>query len=118
MSDPSMSNSNLLIGRGQKFLKTIKSGTSFLSSSSTFQYEESVRKDKVQYCSPLSVSTKSTATNIRFCKDRGFFKSIATTYNEEQPDYLYAPDTPDSEWADEITPTTAVSDNLMLNIVL
>jgi len=121
-SDPSMSNSNLTVGYRQKFLKTIQSGSSFLSSSLTVQNEESVIKDKVPYCSPLSVSIKSTATNIKFCKDRGFFKNIPTNFNEEptpnSPDYLFAPDTPDSEWADELTPASALNDSPMLNIVL
>jgi len=96
--------------------------SSLLSSSLTFQNEESVISDKVQFCSPLSVSLKSTATNIRYCKDRGFFESIATNFIEEQkpksPDYIYAPNTPESEWADEFTPASFLNDNPRFSIVL
>jgi len=121
-SDPYFSTSNLLKDKGLNFLKTIKSVSSFLGSSLTFQNEDSVISDKVQFCSPLSVSLKSTATNIRYCKDRGFFESIATNFIEEQkpnsPEYLFAPNTPESEWADELTPASVLSDNPRLSIVL
>jgi len=120
-SDPSSSNSNLK-DKGLNFFKTLKSVSSLLSSSITFQYEESVINDEVQFCSPLSVSPKSTATNIRCCKDRVFFKSITTNFIEEQkpksPDFLFVPDTPESEWADECTPASVLSDHPRFSIAL
>jgi len=121
-SDPNLSNSNVLNDKGSNFLKMIKAVSSLLSSSLTFQYEESVKNDKVQFCSPLSVSLKSTATNIRYCKDRGFFENIATNFIGEQkpnsPDYLYAPNTPDSEGEYDFTPASVLSDNPRFSIAL
>jgi len=121
-SDLSSYNSNLLKDKRSNFLKTLKSVSSLISSSLTFQYDESVINDKVQFCSPLSVPLKSTATNIRYCKDRGFFKSIATNFIEEQTpnsqEILHVPDTPESEWTDGFTPVSVLSDNPRFSIAL
>jgi len=85
-------------------LKRMESVSSVHSSSVSSQYEESITRERVQYCSPLSGSFTSTATNIRYCKDRLFFqKSTSNVMDGEKPDSsdcLYAPDTPNSEGSD------------------
>jgi len=95
-SDPALSNSSL---------SRSESVSSLLSSSVSSKYEESITRERVQYCSPLLGSFKSTATNIRYCKDRRFFEKLTPNVMEEEKpdssDCLYAPDTPKSGGSDE-----------------
>jgi len=111
-SDPALSNSSL---------KRLESASSVSSSSVRSQYEESIKSERVQYCSPLSGSFKSTATNIRYCKDRHFFEKLTpSAIGEEKPDSsdcLYAPDTPNSVGSDKCPAAIELS-NSPHNIVM
>merc|ERR1719204_1473312 len=71
------SKSKLVIGKGKKIFKMIKSVSSVFSSNVI--YEESNVSKTSGYCSPLSLSFYSTATNIRYCKERHFFKSTKSS---------------------------------------
>jgi len=118
-SDPSISNSQLMIGKGFKFLKSLGSVSSMLSNSFSSRYEESIITDRVQYCSPLSLSFNSTVTNMRYCKDRGFFRNRATMEEKpNSPDFLYTPDTPNSEMANEQPTAFVLSETPRVSVVV
>jgi len=58
---------------GWKSMRRVETTSSILSSS--FRSEEPFSKKKVQYCSPLSVSSTTSVTDLRGCKNRIFFTS-------------------------------------------
>lgn len=103
MSDQSISNCQLSPYRRMKFLKRLGSLSSLVSptlsaysQSLTSLDEESMISERVQYCSPLSASFKSEATNIRYCGDRHFFQTSQEKAKTSQ--YLH---TPESELVEE-----------------
>jgi len=67
----------LVIGKGKKILKMLESVSSAFSSGA--RLEESNLSKTFGYCSPLSLSFYSTATNIRYCKERHFFKNTRSS---------------------------------------
>jgi len=122
ISDASISNTHLPVGSGVRYLKRLESISSSPTTSISSQCEESCNNERVWYCSPLSVSFNSTATNVRYCKDRHFFNSQATDFNmEEKPDttdYIQVPDTPESEAAGEQSATYDLSDMPRIDIAV
>jgi len=101
-------------GTGLRFLKRLDSVSSFTTNYTSSEFEGSMYKDRVEYCSPLPVSFNSTPTNTRYCKDRQFFSNTATDFNVAEkpysPDYLYVPNTPESEAACEQSLTCDLSE--------
>jgi len=77
-SDPSIHNPPSQVKELRGRLDTL---SSFQSISLSSLYEESVTQDRVEYCAPLSGSFRSEATNIKYCKERQFFKSIREQLN-------------------------------------
>lgn len=74
--------SYLTVNWGVKFLKRLGSLSSVISTSLSSGFNTSVTSmgdaqlyDRVQYCSPLSGSFRSSVTDIRCCSDRRFFGS-------------------------------------------
>jgi len=122
VSDASISNTHLTVGTGLKFFKRLESISSIPSTNASSEIEESIHKDRVEYCKPLSLSSNSSLTNIKHCKDRHFFSNKATDFNVlEKPyisDYLYVPDTPKSEAADEQLAACDLSDMPRLEIAV
>jgi len=102
-SVPSISNTRLAAGQGFEFLRKSEPVSTNLSSSSSAKFEDSVTTETVKYCSALSVSFNSNATNIRYCKDRSFFNKEVTNLTVEEkpstPSFIFAPDTPKSDIA-------------------
>jgi len=114
-SVPSTSDTRLVVGQGYKFLKKLESVSTMLSSSLSARFEDSVSTEKVKYCSPLSISFNSTATNIRYCKDRSFFNKPVTNLTSEEkpntPSFLCAPATPNSDMPDGQPTPSELSDS-------
>jgi len=121
-SVPSTSNTRLLVGQGFKFLKKLESVSSMLSFSLSARFEDSFTTEKVKYCAPLSVSFNSTATNIRYCKDRSFFNQEVTNLTAEEkpstPSFLYVPDTPNTDIADGQPANFELSDTPHFNVAV
>jgi len=93
--------SYLGVNWGMKFFKRLGSLTSVINSSltsvtntSTSCVEDSEVCDRVEYCSPLDVSFRSSATNIAYCGDRHFFGSSCMLIEPGKVDsseYLVSP---------------------------
>lgn len=99
-TDPSIRDSHLHVGRSQLALDSM---SSLINTSCSSLYEDSSTSDIVQYCPPLTASVKSAATDMRYCKDRVFFKSRAQNLiEEEKPDTPESPNFQKSESIDEI----------------
>jgi len=122
ISDGSISNTHLTVGTGLKFFKRLGSISSFPSTNASSEFEESIHNDRVEYCTPLSLSFNSSPTNIKHCKDRHFFSNKDKDFNfVEKPyisDYLYVPDTPKSEAVDEQSAASDPSDTPRLEITV
>jgi len=121
-SVPWTSNTRLIVGQGVKFLKKLESVSTMLSSSLSARFEDSCTTEKAKYCAPLSVSFNSTATNIRYCKDRSFFNQAVTNLTSEEkpstPSFLYVPDTPNSDIADGQPANFELSDTPRFNVAV
>jgi len=100
-SDTSVHKSHLNKRGRLMLLKRLRSVSSMLSTSFSSQHREPAIFERVEYCTPLSFSFKSEATNIKYCTDRHFFQTTSNDISaEEKPEtaeYLLIPDTPRSE---------------------
>jgi len=95
----------------------LDTATSFQSISLSSLYEESVTTDRVAYCAPISGSFRSEATNIKYCKEREFFKSIREQLNVAEKsntcDCVRTLDSPQARSVDENIPAFEPLDSLI-----
>jgi len=103
-SDPSINNPYSQV---KELRSRLDSASSFQSVSLSSLYEESVTRDRVEYCEPLPGSFRSEATNIKYCKERQFFKSIREQLNVDEK-----PNTCDSVRSLEISKAKSVDENI------
>jgi len=61
-------------------LSTMGSCLSLYSPTLTSLEEASVISERLQYCSPLSASFRTSVTDIRYCGDRHFFQNVAHNF--------------------------------------
>jgi len=73
-SDPFNPNTHLTVNREWKFLKRLGSLSSLYSNTASAE-EVPCTPERVEYCSPLTFSYESSATNIAHCGGRRFFKN-------------------------------------------
>jgi len=91
--------SELITIEGWKSMSRVETTTSMLSSS--LRSEEPLSTKRVEYCSPLSVSSMNSATNMRCCKNRHFFSMNLTVSEKPNSSGFLCTVDPKSDTADE-----------------
>jgi len=106
-SVPFNPNPHLMVNRGWKFLKRLGSLSSLYSNTASAIEEISCTPERVQYCSPLTLSFESSATNIAQCGGRHFFKnSPGELIAHEKVDYSEYLLTPELDTEEENSSTS------------
>jgi len=102
-SDTASPNTHLRVRWGVKFMKRLGSLPSVVNSSLSSMFNASTNSvedahfmsEKDEYCSPLSFSYKSTATNIAYCSERRFFSKSSCKLigleKTDSPEYFHSP---------------------------
>jgi len=84
---------------------------SLYTPSLTLLEEASEVSEGVRYCSPLSASFKSSATNIKYCGDRHFFQNVAQNLTPEgKEENLLTKDSEVSEQSPSILQLSTIED--------
>jgi len=83
-------NKHLRINRGWRFVRTLRSISSIWSTSKSSFYELSQVSERVQYCPPIDIPSRSSPTNIAYCGDRHFFQSVSKLISHDEEDSFRA----------------------------